>query len=132
MLFPQRLFRNVNHFVQYISIIGNFLLHVFFSYRIFNMHIMEIWTYMIYINDAQLFVTFQRKSTKTQFWSDVTKISWTHKPCYVRGGGEPVQELQGTIKYFRQNYAPFSFQNFQSESSNWQPRIGTLVLVFSV
>ena len=42
---------------------------------------MEIWTYMIYINDGQLFVTFQRKSTKTQFWSDVTKISWTQKPC---------------------------------------------------
>ena len=36
---------------------------------------------MIYINDVQLFVTFQRKSTKTQFWSDVTKISWTQKPC---------------------------------------------------
>ena len=42
---------------------------------------MEIWTYMIYINDVQLFVTLQRKSTKTQFWSDVTKISWTQKPC---------------------------------------------------
>ena len=40
---------------------------------------------MIYINDVQLFVTFQRKSTKTQFWSDVTKISWTQKPCsYVK------------------------------------------------
>ena len=35
----------------------------------------------IYINHVQLFVTFQRKSTKTQFWSDVTKISWTQKPC---------------------------------------------------
>ena len=29
----------------------------------------------IYINDVQLFVTIQRKSTKTQFWSDVTKIT---------------------------------------------------------
>ena len=45
---------------------------------------MEIWTYMIYINDVQLFVTFQRKNTKTQFWSDVTKISWTQKPCHIR------------------------------------------------
>ena len=42
---------------------------------------MEIWTYVVYINDVQLFVTLQRKSTKTQFWSDVTKISWTLKSC---------------------------------------------------
>ena len=42
---------------------------------------MEIWTYMVYINDVQLSVTFQRKSTETQFWSNVTKISWTQKPC---------------------------------------------------
>ena len=40
---------------------------------------MEIWTYMMYINDVQLFVTFQ--SAKTQFWSNVTKISWTQKSC---------------------------------------------------
>ena len=40
---------------------------------------------MIYINNVQLFVTFKRKSTKTQFWSDVTKISWTQKPCsYIK------------------------------------------------
>ena len=32
-------------------------------------------------NDVQLLVTFQRKSTKTQFRSDVIKISWTQKPC---------------------------------------------------
>ena len=33
---PQRLFRNVNHFVQYISIIGIIL--SIFPYRTFNMH----------------------------------------------------------------------------------------------
>ena len=55
--------------------------YYFFPIGLSTCILMEIWTYMIYINDGQLFVTFQRKSTKTQFWSDVTKISWTQKPC---------------------------------------------------
>ena len=56
---------------------------------------MEIWTYLIYINHVQLFVTFQRKSTKTQFWSDVTKISWTQKPCSnIKGQCLPVSEKE--------------------------------------
>ena len=54
---------------------------IFFPIGLSTCILMEIWTYMIYINDVQLFVTFQRKNTKTPFWSDITKIRWTQKPC---------------------------------------------------
>ena len=69
--------------------------YYFFPIRLSTCIVMEIWTHMIHINDVQLFVTLQRKSTKTQFWSDVTKISWTQKPCSYRDCSldDPFQKL---------------------------------------